>query len=418
VNGDFVTILTAKGGRRATKLIIWRQDLGFPEIRPYDNMRTFSAIEEKVSGIADLAALLERISVSPSAFIVRGRVSEGVDRNRMLRRVRARGRDGLAEPATLEAAAHYWIPIDFDALPCPDGLDAVHESDQTVEYAVSKLPEAFHRTTCRWAFTSSQGFKPGINLRLFFWADRPLSDEELKAWLAERVPAAGQLRTKWPRRWPLDPALFNPAQPIYTAAPIIVGMADTVPVRSGLWVGDRDLVIPQTIAKMRGDSAGGEPVTAKLPGTRESHDRDRCIGYEYYRPRIGDHEGGDGFFVPLKSAVASYIARNGANADTDWLRDDLARAIREAPCDRAIHSSDYIEARIRDLVTLIQAIVELHRASEASRQQQECEPTYPAPLPTVIDAEERFRRALEEHVLAVLTYREAMTRWNAHRHVA
>jgi hypothetical protein len=215
VSDDFVTVLSAKGGRRATKLIIWRKELGFPEILRYDFMRTFSAIEEKISGIDDLAALLERISGSSSAFIVRGRVSEGVDRDRMLRRARARQRDGMVEPPTLEAAAHYWIPVDLDALPCPNWLDAVHEPDQTVEYVVSKLPDEFHRATCRWAFTSSQGIKPGINLRLFFWADRPLSDEELKAWLAERVPIAGQPRTKWPRRWPLDPALYSPAQPIY-----------------------------------------------------------------------------------------------------------------------------------------------------------------------------------------------------------
>ena len=417
MSGDFVTVLTAKGGRHATKLIICRQDRGFPEIVPYDSMKSFSAIEEKISGIDDLGALLDRISGSRSAFIVRGRVAEGVDRSRMLRRTRARRRGGIVEPPTLEAAAHYWIPIDLDALPCPNWLDPVHEPDQTVEYAVSKLPDAFHRTTCLWAFTSSQGIKPGINLRLFFWADQPLSDEELKVWLAERVPAAGQPRTKWPRRWPLDSALFSPAQPIYTAAPIIVGMADPVPVRSGLWVGDRDAVIPPTVARLRGNSAGG-PVTAKLPGIPESDDRDGCSGYEYYRASIGDHEGGGGFFVPIKSAVASYITRNGVSADMHWLEDDLTRAIREAPRDLAKHSTNYIEDRIRDLGPLIQAIVELQRASEASRQQHECEPTYPAPLPTVMEAEERFRRALDEHVLAILMYRQIMTQWNAQRYAA
>jgi hypothetical protein len=411
VGDDFVTVLTAKGGRRATKLIIWRPELGSPEILPYDSMKTFSATEEKVSGIDDLASLLDRISESGSALIVRGRVSKGVDRNRMRRRARARRRHGIVEPATLEAAAHYWIPIDIDALPCPGWLDAVHEPDRTVEYVVSRLPDEFHGATRRWAFTSSQGIKPGINLRLFFWADRPLSDEELKAWLAERVPLAGQPRTKWSRRWPLDPALFSPAQPIYTAAPIIVGMVDPVPVRSGLWVGDQDAVTPPTMGRTR-------VVTGKLPGMPESDDRHECGDYEYYRSSIGDQEGGGGFFVPIKSAVASYIARNGASADTDWLKNDLARAIREAPRDPTKHPTSYIEDRIRDLEPLIQAIVELQRASEASREQHECEPTYPAPLPTLIDAEERFRRALEKHVLAVLSYRELMTRWNAQRYAA
>jgi hypothetical protein len=145
-------------------------------------------------------------------------------------------------------------------------------------------------------------------------------------------------------------------------------MADPVPVRSGLWVGDRDAIIPPTIGKASGKRAG-RSVTVKLPGTVERDDRDACGGYEYYRSSIGDLEGGGGFFVPIKSAVASFIARNGVSADMHWLEDDLARAIREAPRDPAKHSADYIETRVRDLGTLIQAIVELQRASEASRQQ-------------------------------------------------
>ena len=50
-----------------------------------------------------------------------------------------------------------------------------------------------------------------------------------------------------------------------------------------------------------------------------------------------------------QSAAASWIARQGALADTGSLRDDLERAIREASRDPAKHPDDYIDLRVRDL---------------------------------------------------------------------
>src|SRR5262249_55232052 len=122
-------------------------------------------------------------------------------------------------------AARQWIALDCDRMACPDWLEPVFEPDRTVEYVVSRLPAEFHDATCWGQFTASQQIKPGISMRLFFWADRPLSDTELKTWLADS---------------PVDHAIFSPAQPIYVARPISVGMPDPVPYRSGVWHGDRD----------------------------------------------------------------------------------------------------------------------------------------------------------------------------------
>ena len=80
--------------------------------------------------------------------------------------------------------------------------------------------------------------------------------------------------------------------------------------------------------------------------------------------RIGDHEAGDGFFRPIKSAVAAFIARHGSQVDTTWLRSDLEEIIRRAPRDPAKHPDDYIELRVDDLDPLIAAIVNMERASE------------------------------------------------------
>ena len=91
--------------------------------------------------------------------------------------------DGTVEPATLVSAARRLIQLDFDRLECPPEIDQYDEPDRVVDHVIDLLPEPFHGTTCCWDFTGSAGIKPGISLRLRFWADRPVTDEELKIWL-------------------------------------------------------------------------------------------------------------------------------------------------------------------------------------------------------------------------------------------
>lgn len=165
---------------------------------------------------------------------MRGKPAAGVDLRNARRRLHARkARDGSTEPATIEGAARHWIPLDVNSIACPDWLDPVREPDRAVEHIVGLLPKEFHGATCWWAFTAGQGVKDGIRIRLFFWSDRALADWELKAWLGERMPAPGAPRGACPQRFPIDLSLFSPAQPIYVAKPLFVGMPDPVPIRSG-----------------------------------------------------------------------------------------------------------------------------------------------------------------------------------------
>ncbi len=363
---DSVTVLTTKGPL-ATKRITRLPGAAIPVIEAYGKAAHFSISEASVSGIDTLAAVLNSVELRPTSFLVRGKPAEGIDRWSARRRLHARkAKDGTVEPATLEPVARHWIPLDLDSIACPNSLDPVHEPDRAVEHVVALLPEEFHGATCWWAFTSGQGVKDGIRIRLFYWADRPLADWELKQWLGDS---------------PVDPSIFAPTQPIYVAKPLFVGMPDPVPIRSGIWRGDRDEITPPIIEKPRvRNAASGQPFFAEPGGS-----------YEYHRSHIGDHDRGSGFFAPIKSAVASWIARQGSEADTAWLRTDLERAIREAPRDPAKHPDDYIEA-----------------ATEAERRQAGgCEPTYLAPLATVAEARERLAQALDEHVVSIATYAAA-----------
>ncbi|MEI7606783.1 MAG: hypothetical protein WCJ64_05315, partial [Rhodospirillaceae bacterium] len=265
--------------------------------------------------------------------------------------------------ATLVPTARRYVALDIDSLPCPDGIDPVRDTDAVVEFVVSKMPAEFKDVTCHWALTGNAGIKSGIRLRLWFWLCRPVEDRELGEWF---------------RGYPVDHSVFKPAQEIYTAAPIFKGMSDPVPRRSGLWRGERDEVTPPAIITKTqraytgtGGGAGGG-------------------GYEHHTARIGDHEGGDGFLAPIKSAVASWWAEKGAGADPTWLRTNLETVIRAAKRDTKKHPDSYIETRVADLDLLIEAIRTMQAESEARRYG----PISPAPDPNAPTADE-VRRQVE-----------------------
>lgn len=384
---DFITVLETHGPL-ATKR---HRRIGDRwQTESYGRARIFTIVRFDVTrGIRGLASGLSRDAITRAdrRFVVRGdTISDaGIDYTNAPRRLHPRRNpDGTIEPATLRPAAHHWIALDIDTLACPNHIDPADEPDEAVEYAVEHLPPEFHGATCFWQFTASQSIKPGLSLRLWFWSDRKLTDEELKIWLADS---------------PVDPAIFAPAQPIYTAFPIFEGSPDPLPWRCGLWEGDRDEITAPAIdiprARPKRHSAS--------PDARETGG-----GYDHHRAAVGDHEGGAGFFRPLRSAVAAWLRQNGSQADTAWLRDDLEQAIRSAVTDPAKHSVDYIEARVRDLDPLIESIRELQADSEAAEEEahqpQDGAPTYPEPTDTCTlpKARERVAQFVDEFVREVL----------------
>ena len=95
--------------------------------------------------------------------------------------------------------------------------------------AISTLPPEFHNVSAWWQVTSSAGIKPGIRLRLWFWLDRPVSDDEAKRWLADA---------------PVDRSLYSPVQVHYVAQPVFdPPELDPVPLRSG-WFWAHSNVVP------------------------------------------------------------------------------------------------------------------------------------------------------------------------------
>jgi hypothetical protein len=183
-------------------------------VRGYDRARTFDAIEVPVDDLHNLGRILEQLSADPRKCVVRGKLVNG-PKARGIRRL-LHGDRKTGEAATLRPQAHWWLALDVDKLPLPPNTPP-SDLEACARAATETLPAPFALANCIVQATARHGDDGNMHLRLWVWLSRPLSDAELCAWLAES---------------PVDRSIFNPVQPIYTAAPLLeAGLADHIPQR-------------------------------------------------------------------------------------------------------------------------------------------------------------------------------------------
>ncbi len=142
---------------------------GAPAETGYDKAASFSVVEHQVGSLADLARVLDGLTRDPRSCIIRGRPGRSCDRSRTDR-----------TNANFEDAAQAWSAHDFDSIECPPWLDWRAEPAAAAAYLRTLLPPEFHEAACWWSFTGSQGFKPGLRMRLAFFHDLPLTCADLK----------------------------------------------------------------------------------------------------------------------------------------------------------------------------------------------------------------------------------------------
>lgn len=220
---------------------------------------------------------------------------------------------------------------------CRSGKVPKRLSHAVVEYLITKLPTEFHDVTYHWAFSSSAGVKnhETVSAHIWLWLAQPVSDEELTRWGNFVNEGAGHKL--------IDTALFRDVQPHYTAAPQFVGMTDPLPIRSGLCQKKHDAVALQLPPPKTPLKRGNNPKSAAnridhLPATPDE------IGFENRLARIGDHPGGQGFYVPLLHAAASYVATYGEQGtDVEMLFTILHDTAMAA--DRSNHTAEEVEHR-------------------------------------------------------------------------
>ena len=387
MSSDTVTVLTSLS-HPLTKTIV-KTETGMVT-RTSQNVRFYKGDEIEVDGIRSFAALLEKISANAQKCVVRGAIAPGTNRARMLRRKFPKPDAG--EVATLLEVPHHWLLCDFDGVELPPGFDPFANPPHTARFVASKLPECFRDASLWYQFTAGAGIKPGLHIRLGFWLDRPLGEDELKRWLAQKVAEQGRSRRSWFREYPVDPAFFGTAQPNYIAAPII-GAGATDPLtgrcnRSGFVAGDVDTVSVPHIEPRPERSATSGPSSTTEGG----------LTFAESLAAIGDHEGGQGCHTALRYAVALYWRFKVAEASPETLKRLLEARIADADWDAVAHSAEYLRNEIAGLDRLIDSIRGQQRESDRLEEEERTRAICPWPEAglSLAEAEPILRRHVDQ----------------------
>jgi hypothetical protein len=215
---DTVTIMRATGRRLAKRI---ERD---GSVTGYDLAKIVDLIPQPIADLTALGDLLAHLAHRRSYAILRGAPIDPNGSQGVRRLIHADPDDA----ATLRENPRSWLALDCDSLPAPPDLD-LHDIAACGRAALDQLPRAFHGAACIVQATASHTIKPGLRLRLWVWLDRPLSGVEVKRWLAGA---------------PVDPAIYAPAQPIYTADPVFAHRADPLPHRLAILPGIDHVTTP------------------------------------------------------------------------------------------------------------------------------------------------------------------------------
>lgn len=241
---DTLTALGCVGDHSAGKRHRWAD--GQWETLGYDAGRLFRVATTEVSDIFTLSQALIKVERCPRWYVVRG---EQVDP-----RVKYVRRTYLGDSPGFRPADRRWLCLDIDGLK-HDGRDALTQ-------ALEVLPDYLQGVSCHWQLSSSYGIKTPreVSVHLWFWLDRPACDFSLRAW-AKTIPY-------------VDPALYNPVQPHYTALPDFVGAPDPVEVRGGLRIGASSVaILPPEVVDLATYKAQREKAEREEQARREAASR-------------------------------------------------------------------------------------------------------------------------------------------------
>ena len=378
---DTMTVLVTANGYRATKRFTKRgREV---EKEDYDAGYLFSVMSPwNITNINELSEVLTSLETIPNAFVIRGLPRSSLDVSNQVQRLN----DNFEAPAT----GHHWIMIDLDKIIVPKQLSLKKNKALVIEHLVKMLPAEFHNASYHWQISSSAGIGPAgkVSMHLWYWLDKPMSDDDLKAW-AKCFNLARGMKL-------IDPALFQAVQVHYTAAPLFVGMADPFPVRSGLTIkpcGSVPLVMlkesPASPPKKNTAKSTKSAISSRVLNASKSH------GFENILEQIGDHAGGDGFHEPIIRAAASYVATHGKDGTDE---DDLFEIIsaRILTADASHHDLNYINhmASRDHIVPAIEGALKKFgdQAASSPRLHKDVEPHFTSAPQPVMKAKQRLEK--------------------------
>ena len=205
---DHMTVLRAHGKRLA------KLHAADGSCQDYDSAYHYDASAVPVAGIPDLMNVLRRLLPLSDRCVVRGRII-GADKAKKIRRLAVADAE-TGDVPTLVDVPRRWLAVDWDGIARPAHI-AADDLWNCGDIVLDAMPAPFQQATCIIQASANHGIKPGCRLRGWFWCDRPMTGRELKQWL---------------KNSPCDPSIFNPVQPIYTAAPVFgPGRGEHIPDR-------------------------------------------------------------------------------------------------------------------------------------------------------------------------------------------
>lgn len=318
-----MTLLRCTPGHSASK--IWRVGpLGRPACQGFDAGWLFYVEQYAVNSIRDIASLLYAAQSTTDRFVIRGIPVPGLDLTQPHYR-RKLARTGKftrqTEPPTFidQPNGPQWGMFDFDGFELHFDFNT-QTPEVAVQQVLSRLPACFQNVTVFWQLGSSAGMTNprALSLHLWFWFDRPLTDEELARW-TETFDVE------------VDATVFRTVQPHYFCTPRFEGLVDPLPRRCGLIVGSReDVPVPAIPTKPR-------RVFASASGGTTHYETDMRL--------LGDGPGGLGFYRPILQGVWDYV--KSGRRDFDWLKADIRRQAAIAPVKHS-RSPDYLERIVSD----------------------------------------------------------------------
>jgi len=174
-----ISVLTAASPNCNTVKTYYIDAQGQLQCINYKKAKHFNYKLVQSQGIEQFSTLLTTLSKQSNAMLIRGLPIPG------LPMPTPRPMDNFPEPET----GSYWVMIDFDHLPLPEGMNP--NSVEAIELTIQKLPKAFHEASYFYQFSSSAGIlkpdgeplKPGLNVHVFFWFQRPIHGKQLSAYL-------------------------------------------------------------------------------------------------------------------------------------------------------------------------------------------------------------------------------------------
>lgn len=287
--------------------------------RPFG--RLFTSKEYSITSLADLALVLDTIATRPQHVVIRGRCT--VDGTAPHQRLCTRGRP--AAENTYEPAPRRWVMFDFDETNYP-APEFKTNPQATVEAFKATLPSPWREASCYWQASGSAGFSDALKLHLWFWLDRAIGQQELRALFP--------LEHIGPHK--LDARVFTSVQLHYTARPTITGAPDPMGARSGMIHGETDTVtLPEISNVVQFSPAAIKKAKAQLKDAcadlTATQDGERTNKLFSYACRFGRQSCLDDAFIftALHDAAisAGYDAAKGQEQITNGLR--LGRAERQ-----------------------------------------------------------------------------------------